>query len=105
MRSVLYAYEAGLAINCISNILTQDLDRLVETRDSLPEVTNLTRNPNHYRRKKAILCLFKMFMKYPQGLHLTLSRGLCGYRVIRQESQDFHAPGACILSAFGPVTR
>ena len=59
-------YEAGLAINCISNIVTEDL-----ARDVLPEVTNLTRHPQPYLRKKAILCLFKMFMKYPQGLRLT----------------------------------
>lgn len=59
-------YEAGLAINCISNIVTEDL-----ARDVLPEVTNLTRHPHPYLRKKAILCLFKMFMKYPQGLRLT----------------------------------
>lgn len=59
-------YEAGLAINCISNIVTEDL-----ARDVLPEVTNLTKHPQPYLRKKAILCLFKMFMKYPQGLRLT----------------------------------
>lgn len=59
-------YEAGLAINCISNIVTEDL-----ARDVLEEVTNLTRHPHPYLRKKAILCLFKMFMKYPQGLRLT----------------------------------
>ena len=58
-------YEAGLAINCISNIVTEDL-----ARDLLPELTNLTRHPQPYLRKKAILCLFKLFVKYPQGLRL-----------------------------------
>jgi AP-3 complex subunit delta len=62
-------YEAGLAINCLSNIVTEDL-----ARELLPEVTNLTMHPQPYLRKKAILCLLKLFMKYPQGLRLTFPR-------------------------------
>jgi AP-3 complex subunit delta-1 len=62
-------YEAGLAINCISNIVTEDL-----ARDLLPELTNLTTHPQPYLRKKALLCLFKLFVKYPQGLRLTFAR-------------------------------
>jgi AP-3 complex subunit delta-1 len=62
-------YEAGLAVNCISNIITEDL-----ARDLLPELTNLTSHPQPYLRKKAILCLFKLFVKYPQGLRLTFAR-------------------------------
>ena len=62
-------YEAGLAINCISNIVTEDL-----ARDLLPELNSLTSHPQPYLRKKAILCLFKLFVKYPQGLRLTFTR-------------------------------
>ena len=62
-------YEAGLAINCISNIVTADL-----AQDLLPEVTNLTSHPQPYLRKKAILCLYKLFLKYPQGLRLTFGK-------------------------------
>ena len=62
-------YEAGLAINCISNIVTEDLGR-----DLLPELTNLTNHPQPYLRKKAVLCLFKVFCKYPQGLRLTFDK-------------------------------
>ena len=62
-------YEAGLAVNCISNIVTEDL-----ARDLLPELTNLTSHPQPYLRKKAILCLFKLFVKYPQGLRLTFDK-------------------------------
>ena len=62
-------YEAGLAINCISNIVTEDL-----AQDLLPELTSLTAHPQPYLRKKAILCLFKVFMKYPQGLRLTFGK-------------------------------
>ena len=62
-------YEAGLAINGISNIVTEEL-----ARDLLPELTNLTSHPQPYVRKKAILCLFKLFVKYPQGLRLTFAK-------------------------------
>ena len=61
-------YEAGLAINCLSNIVTEDL-----ARELLSDITNLTVHPQPYLRKKAILCLLKMFMKYPQALRLTFS--------------------------------
>lgn len=62
-------YEAGLAINCVANIVTEEL-----AQDLLPELTNLTSHPQPYLRKKAILCLFKLFVKYPQGLRLTFAQ-------------------------------
>lgn len=62
-------YEAGLAVNCISNIVTEDLGR-----DLLPDLTNLISHPQPYLRKKAILCLYKVFVKYPQGLRLTFQK-------------------------------
>jgi AP-3 complex subunit delta len=62
-------YEAGLAINCISNIVTPEL-----AQDLLPEMTNLTSHPQPYVRKKALLCLFKLFVQYPQGLRLTFAK-------------------------------
>lgn len=62
-------YEAALAINCLSNIVTEDL-----ARELLGDITNLTSHPQPYLRKKAILCLLKMFMKYPQALRLTFPR-------------------------------
>ena len=62
-------YEAGLAINCISNIVTEEL-----AQDLLPELTNLTTHSQPYVRKKALLCLFKLFIKYPQGLRLTFDK-------------------------------
>jgi AP-3 complex subunit delta-1 len=62
-------YEAGLAINCTSNIVTEDL-----AQDLLPELTNLMAHPQPYLRKKSILCLYKLFIKYPQGLRLTFAK-------------------------------
>jgi vesicle coat complex subunit len=57
-------YNAGLAINCLSNIVTEEL-----ARDLLPELTNLLSHPQPYLRKKAILVLFKTFVRYPDGTH------------------------------------
>jgi len=62
-------YEAGLAINCLANIVTEDL-----AQDLLPEVTDLITHPQPYLRKKALLCLFKIFVKFPQALRLTFGR-------------------------------
>ena len=62
-------YEAGLAVNCLSNIVTEDL-----ARELLPDLTNLLSHPQQYIQKKAVLCMFKLFVKYPQGLRLTFSR-------------------------------
>lgn len=64
--SAVEVYEAGLAMNCLSNIVTRDL-----ARDLLPEVMALLRHPKPYLRKKAVLCLFKLFIKYPEGLRLS----------------------------------
>ena len=61
-------YEAGLAVNCLSNIVTEDL-----ARELLPDLSNLLSHPQQYIRKKAVLCMFKLFVKYPQGLRLTFS--------------------------------
>ena len=69
-------YEAGLAINCVSNIVTDDL-----ARDLLPELTALLHHQQPYIRKKTLLCLYKTFLKYPQGLRLTFDK-------IQQALQD-----------------
>jgi AP-3 complex subunit delta-1 len=59
-------YHAGLAINCLSNIVTEDLGR-----ETLTDLVHLLRHPSPYVRKKALLCLYKVFLKYPQGLRLS----------------------------------
>ena len=84
-------YESGLAINCISNIVTEDLGR-----DLLPELNNLTGHPKPYIRKKAILCLFKVFCKYPQGLRLTFDK-------IQQALED--AESSVVSCAVNVVTE
>ena len=59
-------YHAGLAINCLSNIVTEDLGR-----ETLPDLLHLLKHPSPYVRKKALLCLYKVFLKYPRGLRLS----------------------------------
>eukprot|EP01082_Thalassiosira_pseudonana_P015115 g13563.t1 g13563 contig82:15103-18358(+) len=62
-------YHAGLAINCLSNIATEDLGR-----ELLPDLLHLLNHPSPYVRKKALLCLYKVFLKYPQGLRLSFDK-------------------------------
>ena len=65
-------YHAGLAINCLSNIATEDLGR-----ELLPDLLHLLKHPSPYVRKKALLCLYKVFLKYPQGLRLSFDQIKC----------------------------
>lgn len=60
-------YETGLAINCLANIVTLDL-----ARDLLGDIVHLMSNDSRpYVRKKATLVLYKLYLRYPQGLRLT----------------------------------
>jgi len=62
-------YHAGLAINCLSNIATEDLGQAL-----LTELLHMLNHPSPYIRKKALLCLYKVFLKYPQGLRLSYDK-------------------------------
>ena len=62
-------YHAGLAINCLSNIATEDLGQSL-----LPELLHILSHPSPYIRKKSLLCLYKLFLKYPQGLRLSYDK-------------------------------
>ena len=59
-------YEIGLAINCLSNIVTEDL-----SRDLLEDVSTMLTSARPYIRKKATLALYRMYAAYPPGLRLT----------------------------------
>lgn len=59
--------KVGLAMSCLSNIVTPDL-----ARDLLQDVTTLmstSRIP--YVRQKATLIIYKLFLQYPEGLRLS----------------------------------
>lgn len=62
-------YEVGLAINVLANIVTTDL-----ARDLLGDVVAMLNSPKSYVRKKATLVLYKMYLRYPQGLRLTFDK-------------------------------
>ncbi|KAG7398390.1 AP-3 complex subunit delta-1 [Phytophthora boehmeriae] len=62
-------YEVGLAINVLANIVTTDL-----ARDLLGDVLAMMGSPKPYVRKKATLVLYKMFLRYPQGLRVSFDR-------------------------------
>ena len=62
-------YEVGLAVNCLANIVTRDL-----ARDLIGDVVALIGHSKPYVRKKSVLSLYKLYVKYPQGLRLTFDR-------------------------------
>jgi AP-3 complex subunit delta-1 len=62
-------YEIGLAINCLANIATKDL-----ACDCITDVVNLMSNSKSYIRKKAVIAMYKLYIRYPQGLRLTFEK-------------------------------
>jgi AP-3 complex subunit delta-1 len=59
----------GLALNCLANIVTKDL-----ARDLIVDVVSLIAHSKPYVRKKSVLSLYKLYVKYPQGLRLTFDK-------------------------------
>eukprot|EP00948_MAST-09A_sp_MAST-9A-sp1_P002384 g2384.t1 len=53
----------GLALNCLSNIVTEDLSRSL-----LNDLFRLLKSPSPVVRKKATLVIYKFVLAYPQGL-------------------------------------
>ncbi|CAI5745231.1 unnamed protein product [Peronospora destructor] len=62
-------HEVGLAINVLANIVTTDL-----ARDLLGDILAMMGSPKPYVRKKATLVLYKIFLRYPQGLRLSFDK-------------------------------
>lgn len=62
-------YEIGLAINCLANIATKDL-----ARDCISDLVTLMNHSKPYIRKKAVLAMYKLYVKFPQGLRLTFDK-------------------------------
>lgn len=52
-----------LALSCLASMVTPDIARDLHT-----DVLSLLSSSKPQIRKRALLCLFKMFMKYPPGL-------------------------------------
>jgi len=62
-------YEVGIAINSLANIATRDL-----ARDCISDMVLLMNHNRPYLRKKSVLCMYKLYVKYPQGLRLTFDQ-------------------------------
>mmetsp|Transcript_4752 Transcript_4752/g.17253 ORF Transcript_4752/g.17253 Transcript_4752/m.17253 type:complete len:1302 (-) Transcript_4752:63-3968(-) len=56
-------FVVGLAINCLANICTTDL-----ARDLVADVVQLMNSNRAYVRKKAVLVMYKIFLKFPDAL-------------------------------------
>ncbi|VBB29920.1 unnamed protein product [Acanthocheilonema viteae] len=62
-------YETGIALGAFSCFVTPDL-----ARDLTGDVVNLLSSSRPYVRKRCILLLYKIFLKYPDSLRPTFSR-------------------------------
>jgi AP-3 complex subunit delta-1 len=56
-------YEIGLALYCLSCVCTPDL-----AKDLVSDVVGLLNHQRSYVRKKAVLCLYKIFLQFPDAL-------------------------------------
>ena len=68
-HATLSQYEAGIALNCLANICTKDL-----ARDLAADVVALLNSSRVYVRKKAILCMYKIFLRFPKALRPSFPR-------------------------------
>ncbi|CAB3405361.1 unnamed protein product [Caenorhabditis bovis] len=62
-------YESGIALGGLSCFVTPDL-----ARDLAADVVNLLASSRPYTRKRAVLLLYKIFLKYPDALRPTFPR-------------------------------
>ncbi|PAV90505.1 hypothetical protein WR25_27155 [Diploscapter pachys] len=62
-------YDAGVALGGLSCFVTPDL-----ARDLASDIVNLLSSSRPYIRKRAILMLYKVFLKYPEALRPTFPR-------------------------------
>jgi AP-3 complex subunit delta-1 len=58
-----------LAINCLANISTKEL-----AKDCMPDLVSLMNNSKPYIRKKAVLAMYKLYVKYPLGLRISFDK-------------------------------
>ncbi|CAI5442796.1 unnamed protein product [Caenorhabditis angaria] len=62
-------YESGIALGGLSCFITPDL-----ARDLAADIVNLLASSRCYTRKRAVLLLYKVFLKYPDALRPTFPR-------------------------------
>jgi AP-3 complex subunit delta-1 len=62
-------YDGGIALNCLSNICTPDL-----ARDLVPDIVSMLSSARPYIRKKAVLVMYKIFLRFPDALRPSFPR-------------------------------
>ncbi|GMS84974.1 hypothetical protein PENTCL1PPCAC_7149, partial [Pristionchus entomophagus] len=62
-------YDSGVALAGLACFVTPDL-----ARDLSPDIVNLLTSSRPYTRKRAVLMLYKIFLKYPEALRPTFPR-------------------------------
>ncbi|RCN44283.1 adaptin region [Ancylostoma caninum] len=62
-------YDSGVALGGLSCFVTPDL-----ARDLASDIVNLLSSSRPYTRKRAVLLLYKIFLKYPEALRPTFPR-------------------------------
>ena len=75
-------YASGLAVNCVSNIVTKDL-----ARDLLGDVTAMLESSNAYLRKKGVLVMYVHF--FTRSYIHSLTQTLAGTNSIFNTLTDF----------------
>jgi AP-3 complex subunit delta-1 len=61
--------ETSLALGCLAQIVTPDLARTL-----LNDLLNMLNNSRPYIRKRVVLLLYKVFLKYPEALRIAFPR-------------------------------
>ncbi|CEP17621.1 hypothetical protein [Parasitella parasitica] len=61
--------DIGVALNGLSHIVTPDL-----ARDLSPDLVSMLNHSRPYIRKKVVLVLYKVFLKYPEALRISFPR-------------------------------
>eukprot|EP01087_Luapelamoeba_hula_P001795 TRINITY_DN1159_c0_g1_i1.p1 TRINITY_DN1159_c0_g1~~TRINITY_DN1159_c0_g1_i1.p1 ORF type:complete len:1290 (+),score=270.56 TRINITY_DN1159_c0_g1_i1:148-4017(+) len=62
-------YEPGMALNCLATIVTPDL-----ARDLAADVVAMLNSSRPYIKKKAVLVLYKVFLRFPEALRPAFPR-------------------------------
>jgi AP-3 complex subunit delta-1 len=62
-------YEVGLAVNCLANVFNKEL-----ARDCISDLVLLLSHSKAYIRKKAILALYKSYVKFPGAIRTTFEK-------------------------------